>query len=120
MYEGQERGSVFALVLGIVCDLLFYGPFEGFFAIAFVILALLSAAVAKNLRSTGFLGGVFIAALALLLTGLMRVAVQALTGGPYIEIVAWTAAVEAAVSLPAVAAALPVYRAIHRKCAVDY
>ncbi len=120
MYEGQEKGSIFALVLGIVCDLFFYGPFEGFFAIAFVILALLSAAVAKNLRSTGFLGGVFIAALALLLTGLMRVAVQALTGGPYIEIVAWTAAVEAAVSLPAVAAALPVYRAIHRKCAVDY
>ena len=81
MYEGQKRGTIFALFLGIVCDLLLYGPFEGFFTITFVILALLSAVVAENLRSTGFLGGVFIAALALFLTGVMRIGLHALTAG---------------------------------------
>lgn len=120
MYEGQKRGTIFALFLGIVCDLLLYGPFEGFFTIVFVILALLSAMVAENLRSTGFLGGLFIAALALLLTGVMRVGLRALTGGAYIRETAWTAMVEAVISLPAVLAVLPVYGAIHRRCAVDY
>lgn len=120
MYEGQKRGTIFALFLGIVCDLLLYGPFEGFFTIAFVILALLSAMVAENLRSTGFLGGLFIAALALLLTGVMRVGLRVLTGGAYIRETAWTAMVEAVISLPAVVVVLPVYRAIHKRCAVDY
>lgn len=120
MYEGQKRGTIFALFLGIVCDLLLYGPFEGFFTIVFVILALLSAMVAENLRSTGFLGGLFIAALALLLTGVMRVGLRVLTGGAYIRETAWTAMVEAVISLPAVVVVLPVYRAIHKRCAVDY
>ena len=121
MYEGQKRGTIFALFLGIVCDLLLYGPFEGFFTITFVILALLSAVVAENLRSTGFLGGVFIAALALFLTGVMRIGLHALTAGSYyIQVTAWTAGVEALISLPAVLAVLPVYRAIHKRCAVDY
>lgn len=120
MYEGQKRGTVFALFLGIVCDLLLYGPFEGFFTITFVIVALLSSVVSENLRSTGFFSGVFIAALALLLTGGFRVVLQILTGGPYVHLMAWTAAVEALISLPAVVAALPVYREIHKRCAADY
>ena len=86
-----------------------------------MILALLSAVVAENLRSTGFLGGVFIAALALFLTGVMRIGLHALTAGTYyIRVTAWTAGVEALISLPAVLAVLPVYRAIHKRCAVDY
>lgn len=120
MYEGQKRGTIFALFLGIVCDLLMYGPFEGFFTITFVIVALISAVVAENLRSTGFLGGLFIAAIALFLTGAMRVAIQILTGGGYVRVMAWTAAVEAMISLPAVVVVLPVYQAIHKRCAVDY
>ena len=121
MYEGQKKGSIFALFLGIVCDLLLYGPFEGFFTILFVLIALFSSAVAGNLRSTGFVSGVFIAALALALTALVRVGLQILTGGihAHIRLVAWTAGMEALLSLPAVLAALPLYRAVHKRCTVD-
>lgn len=120
MYEGSRRGPVFALFLGLVCDLLFFGPFEGFFTIAFVMIALLSSAIAENLLSPGFFSGIFMAALALLLTGALRVFIQMLTGGAYIRLMARTAVLEALISLPAAVIVLPVYRAIHRRCAVDY
>lgn len=120
MYEGFQRGPLFALALGIICDLLIYGPFEGFFTITFVILALLSAVIAENLLSPGFFSGLFIAAMALLLTGGMRVFIQILTGGAYVTLMARNALLEALISLPAAVVILPLYRAIHRRCAVDY
>ena len=120
MYEGTKRGPLFALVLGIVCDLLLYGPYEGFFTVTFVILAMLSSVIAENMLSTGFFSGVMIAALALLLTGAMRVGLQILVGGPHIRLMAWIAAVEALISIPAAVIAVPLYRMIHRRCAADY
>lgn len=120
MYEGPRRGPLFAFALGFVCDLLLYGPFEGFFMITFVIIGLISAKVAENLLSQGFFGGVLLSAAALLLTGGMRVLVQALAGGAYLRLMARTAALEALVTLPAVVVVVPVYRAIHKRCAADY
>ena len=42
-FEGLRRGSTFALAVGVVCDLLLPGPFEGFYAIAFTLTALIAA-----------------------------------------------------------------------------
>ena len=48
MYEGPRRGPVFALVMGLFCDILIWGPFEGFYALSFTIIALISAVIGEN------------------------------------------------------------------------
>ena len=42
MFEGTRRGAVFALIFGVLCDLLLPAPFRGFFAIIFPVIAALS------------------------------------------------------------------------------
>lgn len=120
MYEGKRRGPVFALVLGVVCDLLVSAPFEGFFTIAFTAAAILASWIAETLLAPGALCGLLVSALSLLLTGGLRIAVQLLSGGGHLDLMARTALLEALITLPAVAVALPLYRAIHKRCAVDY
>ena len=90
MYEGPRRGPVFALVMGLFCDILIWGPFEGFYALSFTIIALISAVI------------------------------HLLSGGQYVRLTARLALGEAIISLPALLLILPVYRTIHRRCAVDY
>jgi len=120
MYEGMRRGSIFGLVLGLVCDLLIPGPFEGFYTIAFVVTALLTAVAARNLLSAGYMSGIVIGLGALFLTVGLRILAHIMTGGSHIELMAHIGAIESVLSLPAVLVVLPVYRAIHRRCAVDY
>ena len=120
MYEGPRRGPTAALLLGLACDLLLHGPFEGFFTIAFVITALLASKIAGNLLSPGFFSGLCISFGALLLTSGLRVFLQLLTGGPHVRLMAWTALAESVLSLPAAVLVLPLYRAVHKHCAVNY
>ena len=120
MFEGGRRGPVFALTLGVVCALLLPAPFPGFFPIAFTLAAVLSARVAENLLSTGFFCGLLVSALSLLLTGGLRILTQLLSGGGYLELMARIVLIESAITLPAVIVAFPLYRVIHKRCAVDY
>ena len=53
MYEGPRRGPVFALVMGLFCDILIWGPFEGFYALSFTIIALISAVIGENMLTPG-------------------------------------------------------------------
>ena len=119
-YEGLRRGSVFALAVGVVCDLLLPGPFEGFFTLAFTLAALMAALIAENLLSPGFLCGLAVSALSLGITGALRLAVQALSGGGYLGLMARMVLTEALITLPAVIVVVPVYRLIHDRCASEY
>lgn len=119
-YEGLRRGGVFGLAVGLVCDLLLTGPFYGFFTLAFTLIALLAALIGENLLSPGFLCALCVSAMALLLTGALRILFQLLSGGGYLGLMARIALEESLLSLPALAAVLPLYRLIHRRCAVDY
>ena len=119
-YEGLRRGSVFALAVGLVCDLLLPGPFEGFFAIAFTLAALIAALIAENLLSPGFLCGLAVSAVSLAVTAGMRLAVQFLSGGGYLGLMSRMALVETLITLPAILVVVPVYLLIHDRCASDY
>ena len=120
MYEGSHRGPVFALALGVVCDLLLPAPFEGFFTVIFTISAILSAVVAEKLISPGFLCALTVSGGSLLLTSGARILIRSLTGGGYLALMARIAVGEALITLPAVLAVWPVYRFIHDHCASDY
>ena len=118
--QGAESGSVFALVVGLVCDLLIFGPFDGFFTIIFVLIGILSALISENLFSPGWLCGLVVSLLGLGLTLAARLALLLLAGELRPLLMVPQALIECAISLPAIFAALPLYDHIHRRCAVDY
>ena len=120
MYEGPRRGPVFALVMGLFCDILIWGPFEGFYALSFTIIALISAVIGENMLTPGTFCALLVSVGALLGTGGLRVLAHLLSGGQYVRLTARLALGEAIISLPALLLILPVYRTIHRRCAVDY
>ena len=109
MYEGRRRGPVFALALGVVCDAMLHGPFQGFFTILFPAVALFAAVMGENFLSPGFF-----------CTGGMRILVQILSGGGYLALMARITVGETLLTLPAMLVVMPLYRTIHRRCASDY
>ena len=120
MFEGSRPGAVFALVFGLCCGLLVPEPFPGFFALIFPVAAITAAWVAERLTSRGFLCALIVSALGLLLTGALRMFVQLLSGGQYMGLMARMVVEEGLLTLPALLAALPLYRTIYRRCAADY
>lgn len=120
IYEGGRRGPIFALALGVVCDLLLTGPFDGFFVLAFTLTALLASRVAQSLLTPNFFCGLLVSALALLLTGGLRILAQILSGGGYLELMARIALGEAIITFPAVLIVFPLYRTVHKRCSLEY
>lgn len=120
MYEGPRRGPVFALCLGVVCDLLLPVPFLGFFTIIFTVIAIFSAFIAENFISPNLLCAFVVSACGMFLTGGFRILVQILSGGEDLSLMVRTAGIEAGLTLPFVVLVMPVYRGIHRRCGTDY
>ncbi len=120
MYEGPRRGPVFGLCLGVVCDLLLPAPFSGFFTLAFPVTAIVSAYIAENFISPNFLCALVVSACGLLVTAGFRMLAEILSGGGDLPLMARTAAIEAALTMPFVLLVMPVYRGIHRRCGTDY
>ena len=119
-YEGPRRGAVFGLILGLVCDQLTVGPFEGFYTLLFTLIALLSALVGENLLSPGFRCALTVSAMAMLLTNGGRILVELLRGNTHLVLMGRIALIETLITLPALLAVLPLYRVIHLRCASDY
>ena len=119
-YEGLQRGSLFGLVLGVVCDALILGPFDGFYTLLFTLIALFSALIAENLLSPGLLCGLVVSAMALLACAGARMALELLGGNRALFLMLRLLLLETALTLPALAVVLPLYRTVHRRCAADY
>lgn len=119
-YEGLRRGSLFSLCLGAVCDILLPGPFEGFFVLTFTVIGLASGRIGESALPSGWLCGLLVSALALLLTGGGRILVQLLAGGGYPALMGKIALQETLITLPALVAVLPLYRHIFRKLPNEY
>lgn len=119
-YEGLRRGSVFALVVGVVCDLLLPGPFRGLLHPGLYCGSAdcrphcgESPLPRLSLRPGGI-------RLSLAVTGALRLFAQFLSGGGYLGLMSRMILVEALITLPAVIVVVPVYRLIHDRCASDY
>ena len=119
-YEGLQRGSKFALAVGIVCDLLIAGPFEGFYTIIFTLIGILAALIGKYLLSPGWLCGLTVSAMALGLTDLARLLLYFLAGELRPFLMGHIILIEMLITLPTILVALPLYRWIHSRCATDY
>ena len=120
MYEGPKQGSLYALSFGFLCDLLLPAPLPGFFVVLFPLIALISGSIAENMLSPGIFCAILVSAMGLLITSGARVLFHFLSGGEYLVLMGWVALVESLLTLPALAAVIPLYRGIHRRCASDY
>ena len=119
-YEGLRRGSVFALAVGTVCDMLIPGPFPGYYAILFTLIGILAGQIGENLLSPGGLCSFTVSLMALALNGLARLALYLLSGELHLLLIGQIALAECLFTLPAILIASPLYRTIHRRCAADY
>lgn len=119
-YEGLRRGSVFSLCLGVVCDLLLPTPFRGFFTLTFTVVGLLSGRIGESALPSGWLCGLLVSLMALLLTGGARVLVQLLRGGGYLALMGKMVLIETLITLPALVAVLPLYRQVFRRLPNEY
>ena len=119
-YEGLYRGSVFSLCLGLVCDILLPGPFEGFYTVTFAVIGILSGRIGESALPSGWLCGLLVSALALLLTGGARILVQFFAGDGYLSLMGTIALQEMLLTLPALVVVLPLYRRIFRKLPNEY
>ena len=120
MFEGPRQGAVFALALGVLCDLLVPAPFRGFFAILFPVIASLSGGIAGRLLSRGFLCAMIVSSLGMLASGAFRMLVQILSGGQYLGLMARISLGETLLTLPALLLVLPLYRMVYQRCGADY
>lgn len=119
-YEGLKRGSRFSLVTGFFCDLLILGPFPGFYTITFTLIGVLAGLIGENLLSPGWLCGFTVSAMGLGIVNLARLFLYMLSGDLHPLLMGHIALVELLITLPMLLPSLPVYRAIHSRCAVDY
>lgn len=119
-YEGLQRGSRFSLIMGIVCDLLILGPFDGFYTVTFTLIGILAGAIGERLLSPGWLCGFTVSAMGLAIVNLARLLLYLLAGELHPILMGRIVLLEILITLPMLLPSLPVYRAIHSRCAVDY
>ena len=68
-YEGPVPGTVFALAVGVVCDLILPGPLPCFYTLVFPLVGLCASLLAQNWLPAGFLCSLAVAAAAFFFTG---------------------------------------------------
>ena len=119
MYEGAFNGTVYSLILGVVCDLTLPGSIPCFYTLIFPLAGLCGGLISKSWLPAGLLCSLMVSAAAFCLTGLFHSLLLALTSGA-----AWSAAGsvairEAGATLPFVPAVFLLFRWVYRKCHLD-
>ena len=68
MFEGTRRGAVFALIFGVLCDLLLPAPIPCFYTLVFPLVGLFASLLSHSLLRPGLLCSLASAAMAFALT----------------------------------------------------
>ena len=114
-YEGPLAGTIFSLVLGIVCDLLLPGPVPCLFTLIFPLAGLCAGLLSQSLLPAGFLCSFAASAASFLLTDGFRCLLLWMRGSA-----AWRAGAlltlrEFCVAAPFVIPLTLLYRSVYRK-----
>ncbi len=114
--ERNEQALLYGVFFGLACDLL--SPVVGlpcFYALAFLIGAAIAWLLSGQVIMAGVVCSVTVTAAAMLICGLLHMAVLAGQNGAGLTAAALLLAKEAAVSLPLAAAAHPLFRRVQRR-----
>ena len=118
-YEGPVPGTIYALVLGVICDLLLPGPIPCFYTLIFPPVGLGAALISQSLRPAGVVCSLVASALAFLLTDGFHCLVLWATGKTAWAAGGWVMVREFCVTA---ALAIPVtllFRAVFRRTHLD-
>lgn len=119
MYEGAFTGTVYSLVLGVVCDLALPGPIPCLYTLIFPLAGLCAGLIARSWLPAGFLCALVVSAAAFVLTDGFHCLLLMLSGKGAAG-AAWSIALrETCVTLLFMPLPWFLFRLIHRKCHLD-
>lgn len=114
-YEAPVPATIFALCLGVICDILLPGAMPCLYTLIFPVIGLCSSLLAQSLLPAGFLCSLVVTALSFLLTDLFRCLLLAMSGSS-----AWSTGLflclrELLVTAPLLVPVTLLYRAVYKK-----
>ena len=118
-YEGPVPGTIFALAVGVACDLILPSPLPCFYTLVFPVVGLCAALLAQNLLPAGFLCSLAVTAAAFLLTGGFSALLLWLRGNSAWGASAFLTLRELCVTAPLTVPATVLYRAVYRRAHRD-
>ncbi len=113
--EGSINGTIYSLILGVVCDLTIPGSIPCFYTLIFPLVGLCGALLTRGVLSSGWLGAAVASIAAFLFTGLFHALILAMSGKAAWSGAALVCGKELAVSI---LLAIPIYvlfHAVYRK-----
>ena len=114
-YEGPIPGTIFALCMGILCDLLLPEALPCLFTLTFPLVGLNSALLGKSLLPTGFVCSLVGSAIAFLLIDGFRCLLMWFGGESVWDVGMWLMLREFCVTAPLTIPATLLFQAVHRK-----
>lgn len=118
-YEGPLAGTVFALAVGLVCDLLLPGPIPCLYTLIFPLAGLCAGLLSQSWLPAGFLCSLVSAAAAFLLTDAFRCLLLWMRGSAAWRAGALLTVREFCVTAPLVIPLTLLYRAVFRRTRFD-
>lgn len=118
-YEGPLAGSIFALAVGLVCDLLLPGPIPCLYTLVFPLVGLCAGLLSKSWLPAGFLCSLVSAAAAFLLTDGFRCLLLWMRGAAAWRAGALLALREFCVTAPLVIPLTLLFRAVFKRTRFD-
>ena len=118
-YEGPVPGTIFALAVGVACDLILPSPLPCFYTLVFPVAGLCAALLAQNLLPAGFLCSLAVTAAAFFLTGSFSALLLWLRGNSAWGASAFLTLRELCVTAPLTVPATVLYRAVYRRAHRD-
>lgn len=120
MYEGALSGSVYSLVLGVICDLVLPGPIPCFYTLIFPLVGLCAGLISKSWLPAGFLCSLVVSLTAFTLTDTFHGLLLVLAGKAAWAAVAGTALREILATALFIPVVFLLFRRVCRKCAADF
>jgi len=118
-YEGSIPGTLYALALGIVCDLTLPGPLPCFYTLIFPVVGLCASLISQSLLPAGIICSLAISALAFLLTDGFHCLVLWMSGKAAWAAGSWVMIREFCVTAPFAIPVTLLFRSVFRRTHLD-
>ncbi len=118
-YEGPVPGTIFALTVGLFCDLLLPGSFPCFYTLLFPLVGLCAALLSQSLLPAGMLCSLAGTTAAFLMSGIFHGLLLWINGKAAWSAGAYVTLRELCVTAPLVIPVTLLYRAVFRKTHLD-
>lgn len=114
-FEGPLQGSVYAMALGVLCDVTFTAPLPCVYTVSFTLCALAAAALSESVLRPGLLCSAVVSALSLFITASLCALILFFRRDADPSALFGTVLHEVVLSLPAVFLIHPLFSWIHKK-----